>query len=384
MPFSKTWPVVLVVPLLACTAKSSDEDTFMLPIDTATATDTSADTMMPDEDSGNDDSDDDGDDTSAGDSDESGQSGPCAAGMCAEVVPDGWFGPVLRWDTEPDSEMPPPLCNDDGPDPSFTLLGGYADPGPVTCECTCGLNIGALCTSYAYLYEGAQDCSGASMLQMLTTEDECESVTINDGSIQTYAYTAGAATCSADVTEDIPDVPWDLQVAGCRNAEWGAECGNKRACLPPVPDGFSDQLCIFANGDMECPGGDYSEKTVLYSGADDDRRCGPCACDTPPVSTCTGTFEFYARHLVDRLRLRRQRHRDGIDSARVRRRRLVPRVQGGVPPRGNRTRGRDDLLLHARRIALLSGVGLPHRCCSTRERAVLNTGTAPLLQLASG
>jgi hypothetical protein len=60
-----------------------------------------------------------------------------------------------------------------------------------------------------------------------------------------------------------------------------------------VPDGFSDQLCIFANGDMECPGGDYSEKTVLYSGADDDRRCGPCACDTPPVSTCTGTFEFY-------------------------------------------------------------------------------------------
>jgi hypothetical protein len=196
----------------------------------------------------------------------------------------------VRWDN--DGSMPP-LCAEGWPDDAFTLLGGYTDPGPAQCTCSCGLNVAGLCTASAYVStDGATTCDYANY-QMLTMEDECEPMTVN-GSIYLSAYTQGAASCQSEVERIAPDPVWDLEVRGCRGAELGAECDDQgRQCVPRAPAGFEDWLCIFSEGDLECPAGDYSEKTLLHSGVDDTRACGPCACDMPPVSSCTGTWELY-------------------------------------------------------------------------------------------
>jgi hypothetical protein len=122
----------------------------------------------------------------------------------------------------------------------------------------------------------------------------CNEVSIDSGSLYMYAGTQGNPSCSADVERVFPEPTWDLEVRGCRGAELGSECDDQgRQCLPKAPAGFEDWLCIFSEGDLECPSGDYSDKTLLYSGVTDTRNCGPCACDVAPSSTCTGQFEVF-------------------------------------------------------------------------------------------
>ncbi len=185
----------------------------------------------------------------------------------------------------------PPICSEGWPDNAFTLLGGYHDPGPAECSCACGITVGSVCGAYGYLY-GGETCSTFTM--MIGATQNCNEVDVPAGnSLYLYAYTSGTPACNDEVTTNLPEPTWDLEVRGCRGAELGAECGDGRQCLPPAPAGFEDWVCIFSQGDVECPAGDYSEKTVLYSGVVDTRRCSQCVCDVAPATTCTGNWEIF-------------------------------------------------------------------------------------------
>jgi hypothetical protein len=216
---------------------------------------------------------------------------PCGAGICAAPPPEGWFGPLVRFDN--DGTKTPPACGGGWPDAAFTLLGGYVDPGPAQCsECTCSVDVDVLCTLAGYRTEGSEVCDYRDAFQ-LPTPDTCDEVVVDDGSLWLYAFTDALPPCIAEFTAEIPEVAWTLEVTGCRGAEPGDACDDAgRQCLAEVPDGFSNHLCIFANGDLSCPPGDYIDKTVLYSGADDNRTCGTCMCGNA-TGTCTGEFEIF-------------------------------------------------------------------------------------------
>jgi hypothetical protein len=101
-------------------------------------------------------------------------------------------------------------------------------------------------------------------------------------------------TCNDEVTREIPEPSWDLEVRGCRGAELGEACDDQgRQCASRAPAGFEDWLCIFSEGDLECPAGDYSEKSLLYSGVADSRGCSQCVCDAAPAASCTGNWELF-------------------------------------------------------------------------------------------
>jgi hypothetical protein len=219
--------------------------------------------------------------------------GPCGAGLCAAPPPEGWFGPLVRF--EHDGSATPPACDDAWPDPAFSLLGGFVDPGPAVCsECVCGIDLDALCTLTGYRTEGSDVCDFRDPFQ-LEAPGTCEDASVDDGSLWLYAFTELPPVCTADFAAEIPEVDWALEVTGCRGAELGETCDDAgRQCLPPVPAGFDDDLCIFANGDLPCPEGDYSEKSVWFSSVDDTRSCGQCICGDPPDATCSGAFEMFA------------------------------------------------------------------------------------------
>ena len=218
--------------------------------------------------------------------------GPCGAGICAQPPPEGWFGPLVRFDN--DGTQTPPACGGDWPDAAFTLLGGYEDPGPAQCgACTCRVDVDGLCTLTGYRTEGSDVCEFSDPFQ-LASADTCYEHALADGSLWLYAFTDISPTCVGEFTAEIPEPAWSLEVTGCRGAEPAEACDDAgRQCLPAVPEGFSRYLCIFANGDLECPAGDYGEKTVLYSGVDDTRTCGTCMCGEEPEGFCTGEFEIF-------------------------------------------------------------------------------------------
>jgi hypothetical protein len=74
----------------------------------------------------------------------------------------------------------------------------------------------------------------------------------------------------------------------------GGSCdGGDGVCIPRAPGGYDERLCIFAQGDNECPAGAFSEKSLLFSAVQDDRGCTECECGSPPPISCTGVFDVY-------------------------------------------------------------------------------------------
>jgi hypothetical protein len=217
--------------------------------------------------------------------------GPCGAGVCAQPPPDGWFGPLVKF--EHDGDGSPPGCGGGWPDAAFTLLGGYTDPGPAVCgECSCTADLDQMCQLTGYRTEGSDVCEFDDFFS-LPAPGACEPVAIDDGSLWVYAFTNGVTACSGESDVMIPEPGWAVEVTGCRGAELGESCDDEgRSCLPALPAGFEDNLCIFRSGDVDCPEGDYTERAVLYSGVEDTRACVGCQCEDVEAA-CSGTFETF-------------------------------------------------------------------------------------------
>ena len=129
----------------------------------------------------------------AGSTAETNGGGPCGAGICAQLPPEGWFGPVVRFDN--DGSLTAPACGGGWPDAAFTLLGGYVDPGPAVCsECTCSVDIERLCTLSGYRTEGSDVCGFRDAFE-LASADACEPIAVDDGSLWLHAFTDAMPAC---------------------------------------------------------------------------------------------------------------------------------------------------------------------------------------------
>ena len=218
-----------------------------------------------------------------GDTEEVGECG--LAKTCVTSPPEGWFGPVAIALDEPGA---PTECGEGYPDNGLTLMRGYTDPGPASCSCECMLSGANSCTSYMYLYDNA--CSQFQNFLQFTMD--CHPFVVNGGAYFS-SYAQGNAFCMGMVTEDLPEPIWEEQVTTCKAEDVGASCGDDGVCMPVAPEGFEDTLCIYMEGENECPAGDFSEQFIQYSGVDDTRNCSSCQCGMAAAS-CMGTMEVYS------------------------------------------------------------------------------------------
>lgn len=218
-----------------------------------------------------------------GDTEEVGECGP--AKTCVTSPPEGWFGPVAIALGETGSTTE---CGEGYPESGLTLLSGYHEPGPANCSCECMLNGASSCTSYMYLYDNA--CSQFQNFLQFTMD--CHPFVVNGGAYFS-SYAQGNGFCQGMVTEDLPEPQWDAQITTCKAEDLGASCGDDGVCMPIAPEGFEDSLCIYMEGENECPAGDFSEQFIHYSGVDDTRNCSSCQCGMA-AATCMGTMEVYA------------------------------------------------------------------------------------------
>lgn len=213
----------------------------------------------------------------------------CGVGAtCGVVAPDGWFGPTTWARVAGNGALPD--CPEGYPELGPTVLEGYNDPGPAVCGCTCEVDVAAACISYTYDYG---DASCSLYQNFLQFSEECHDFTVTAGTYF-YMYQQGQPYCQAMKTEELPEVQWDASVRSCKLEDLPTTCGDgdEGVCTPTPVEGFEPSLCIYAQGDLECPAGPYATKHAYYSGAEDTRDCTNCTCGMGSA-TCSGSMHVF-------------------------------------------------------------------------------------------
>jgi hypothetical protein len=127
----------------------------------------------------------------------------------------------------------------------------------------------------------------------LQFSDECHDFNVTAGTYF-YMYQAGVPYCQAMKSEELPEVQWDASIKSCNLPDVPQTCGadDEGVCTPTPAEGFEAGLCIYAQGDLECPAGPYATKHAYYSGAEDTRDCTNCTCGMG-MATCAGSMHVY-------------------------------------------------------------------------------------------
>jgi len=98
------------------------------------------------------------------------------------------------------------------------------------------------------------------------------------------------ATCEAQEVSTVPPVQWTSAATMCAAPARGGDCGEER-CTAEPPEGLESSLCISRDGENECPGGDYTQRSVYYRSNEDTRTCSACTCDG--AASCGGELRTF-------------------------------------------------------------------------------------------
>jgi hypothetical protein len=220
----------------------------------------------------------------------------CGTGTCGGFAPVGWFGPAIykRQPVGTPVEPCPAEIDDAGP----TLVEGFVDPGPAVCSCECELSQPQTCQSTMNTAP-TQSCGGGGECYYYyyggtTITEDCLNVDV-EGFVafsSCEGYGGGNSFCEETENELIPPFNWASAIATCRIPETALLCDDG-VCLPPVPDGFEAAWCIYQQGDLECPAGEFDTKTVFYTEVEDTRDCTSCTCGTAGTSCEEATMMVF-------------------------------------------------------------------------------------------
>ncbi|MDP8998576.1 MAG: hypothetical protein M3O46_00510 [Myxococcota bacterium] len=224
-----------------------------------------------------------------------------AAGYaCTAAAPTGWSGPAILWTGTLGTSAP--AC----PTGYQSALDAHAGPtgSPDACTCTCASS-GATCSASG-TFHADQVCANPTCATVTPdSSGACTPVvpTSSCGSAGSYTMgsslpTASGGTCTPSVmTTPGSAASWTTSARVCSwmgRVDKPGGCTNpgEQCLLGPMP-GFGPTMCIYQGGDVSCPTA-FPNKTLLYSGESDSRRCGSCGCSTRPAGgTCTGTVTLY-------------------------------------------------------------------------------------------
>ncbi len=211
-----------------------------------------------------------GSDTTGSDSAEpTGGPQECIDGQVCLATVEGWSGPVTL--------APLGACDGD-----VAFRGASAYDGPHACSCACEVNTPDSCDGVPVFLEffANSGCRGMPQLS-LELFPECDSL----GSASPLFLRATSGTeASCDTQFEViaePIVGLDEQ-DGCFAPD-GASCAGG-VCA----DGNTLQ-CIYVEGDVPCPEGDFTQRTVVYQDYADNRSCSPCGCEG--AYACEGEVE---------------------------------------------------------------------------------------------
>jgi hypothetical protein len=218
--------------------------------------------------------------------------------QCAPAVPPGgWVGPLSLW--QGTGTETPPDCGDSGGFPTEVGAGGVGLTGadPSCPACSCNAPIGVSCAIGSATFFAAASCvtQGGTLNVPANICQPFVTLSFDPASVRWATAPASGGACIPKQTGNpsIPPAQWATQMLACGDgATAGAGCG-AGVCVPRPAPPFDDALCVYQAGDVPCPPGPYSLRTLFYTTAGDTRDCSACDCGAPTGTTCAGTVKLY-------------------------------------------------------------------------------------------
>lgn len=205
----------------------------------------------------------------------------CGSRSCERLAGDGFQGPIaLRrsQDGMPDCEAP-------WESPVFEA-GESPQAAAASCEeCACEPAEGS-CAAFVDFGTGTEAACGGTTC---TTSVNQSCVEIMPpciaGASTAYLATklpsaAGGCKPSA-ATPSKPEVTWARRVIGCAAAPpVRGGCSASEVCLPEPTAGDAGDvmLCVWREGEHDCPSSRYTERQVYHRALNDTRGCSACTC----------------------------------------------------------------------------------------------------------
>ncbi|MCA9625222.1 MAG: hypothetical protein KC731_39640 [Myxococcales bacterium] len=203
---------------------------------------------------------------------------------CLPPVPAGWDGPVVLHTKCSESAY------------RVRIDEGVVDLNapPASCGCTCAPASGEICAKGAVALHKTNDCSDGATPTVFTPA--CV-VALSPPPTMVVAFVGSdtpptGGSCAPMPTVDVPEPTGSTtQLCGIPTQEH-----SRFATTGCAPVSASDGHCIFAAGDLPCPGGlGYGLKSLVHAGAlTDDRDCTTCSCGTPQGGLCQSETTVYS------------------------------------------------------------------------------------------
>jgi hypothetical protein len=205
---------------------------------------------------------------------------------CTPAIPAGWRGPVALAANQP--------CPETMPDELF-VSHTTLDVPEISCECSCGSPSEVGCSGPVVLAAREVECKQEDFFPSLVPFKAGATVNVKPQSARSWATTLSthplpevtAGICEPIAEVSIPEPSFRNELRTCAPAADPSACEERGACLrePATP------ICIFQEGETECPAGPYSERTVSYQAIEDSRACSSCECG-PAEGVCDGPITF--------------------------------------------------------------------------------------------
>ncbi|MEM6991086.1 MAG: hypothetical protein AAF721_11330 [Myxococcota bacterium] len=212
-------------------------------------------------------------------------------GLCVELAPAGWQGPVATIDT--DTEEEDPTCPEGYAVHAVEAFDDFEATDAI-CDCDCDEVTGALCDMLGTVVDhgASADCGGPELDSTNLANDVCVDLPFPAGSFTRLEPVEILATgaCFPISATELPEPTFGTRVTACEpNVMRGFSCDEveNMGCVtstPPPP--LAQRMCIWREGEHDCPEDTaYIDDRILYDGFEDDRGCTECTCDSP-VGVC--------------------------------------------------------------------------------------------------
>lgn len=228
------------------------------------------------------------------------------ADTCLSSAPEGWTGPVARADAAMGDTLA--SCGEVFSNDLGVMNSDIIELG--SCDCECGDATGLSCTN-GFLREWTTNSESACELNSCdiingscfditqtifpNTCMEISSAVRDDPFLRATFGNLRGGSCSAPSVSGELSSAFGSQTRLCGLPANSTGCESGEVCAPEAAEDFAEGLCIVQEGEHECPiASGYTERTLLFTGIDDQRSCdtGSCSCDAP-TGSCGGKFEFY-------------------------------------------------------------------------------------------
>ena len=213
----------------------------------------------------------------------------CDAGFtCTPPPPTDWTGPVAFF--EGPGSQAAPSCGSAYP---FLLVDGVDGilAASASCPaCTCGVPKGVACDIAQLRLYGADACMGGGGTLTIAANACIGFVSMTDpASAQWATALPGGGVCfpKASSPPVVPPIGWEQRARVCGGGSIGGGCGVNQ-CMPRPSENFGKTLCIAHSGEVACPAGPYTDRSVYFTAASDSRSCTNCDCGAPTGMVCTG------------------------------------------------------------------------------------------------